>query len=287
MNSSNGETPKTEKVHIETLLSPIPNLSELRKTKEGYRDYPIHEQSHLFREGLVDIKSYGLAGQAYYSRPNAATGEAIPEVPKNLFIRKSLAEKLSHINEQLKDPAFTKFFGKPVELYIEDGFRSYDLQKKLYEQVLPHLIWQQYPGITDEGLDEKLNGLIAKPSTDAARPSPHSTGGAVDVVLRYGHKSPLYIKNTGVPLGHEDGDTSERVTLDYFEHNEPRDKEDRLAKRNRRAFYAIMTGEAFGRDTELQVNPSEWWHWSYGDQMWAKLQAKPLALYGSAEGPLD
>ncbi|MGH7156928.1 MAG: hypothetical protein ACREGG_02360 [Candidatus Saccharimonadales bacterium] len=44
-----------------------------------------------------------------------------------------------------------------------------------------------------------------------------------------------------------------------------------------------MTGKAFGVDTQLQVNPTEWWHWSYGDQMWAKLRHESVALYGAAE----
>ena len=31
--------------------------------------------------------------------------------------------------------------------------------------------------------------------------------------------------------------------------------------------------------------PDEWWHFSYGDQMWAKRTGAAAALYGMAKGP--
>lgn len=279
-----GETAPTEEIREEALHTPIPDLSGLRKVKEGYREWPIGRENSLFNEEVVGVSVYGLAGQSYYSRPNAATGEPIAEVSKKLYLRKSLAEKLANINQRLKDPTFTKFFGGPVELYIEDAYRPYDLQKKLYEQVFPHLIWQQNPGITDEQLDKRLHELIAEPGNDENSPSPHATGGAVDVILRYKQNTSDYVEGSEVYTGHIDGDTSPRVLLDYFEIEEPKNGHEKFAQRNRRAFYAIMTGEALGFDTQLQVNPTEFWHWSYGDQMWAKLQGKPAAFYGLAQG---
>ncbi len=272
-----------EQIKEAALLAPVPDLSALREAKAGYRDYPIDKDNPLFREELVGSAGYGLAGQSYYSRPQAATGDPVPEVPKAVFLRKSFAEKLVDINKRLQDPAFTKFFGQPVELYVEDGLRSYELQKLLHDKVFPHLIWQRNPGISDEQLTAKLRNLIAEPSDDEARPAPHATGGAVDVILRFKQDTPDYTKDAEVPVGHVDGDTSDRVLPDYFEHHRPESEDDHLAQRNRRAFYAIMTGKAFGIDTGLQVNPTEFWHWSYGDQMWAKLRSEPAALYGLAD----
>jgi D-alanyl-D-alanine dipeptidase len=31
------------------------------------------------------------------------------------------------------------------------------------------------------------------------------------------------------------------------------------------------------------ANPTEWWHFSFGDQMWAKLTGADAALYGGTE----
>jgi D-alanyl-D-alanine dipeptidase len=37
-----------------------------------------------------------------------------------------------------------------------------------------------------------------------------------------------------------------------------------------------MTGEGFAN------YPEEWWHFSWGDQMWARLTGAPAAIYGGA-----
>jgi D-alanyl-D-alanine dipeptidase len=33
-------------------------------------------------------------------------------------------------------------------------------------------------------------------------------------------------------------------------------------------------------DEGFAAHPDEWWHFSYGDQMWAALTDAPAALYG-------
>jgi D-alanyl-D-alanine dipeptidase len=283
-NQESGMDAGAETINHDALIAPIPDLTTLRQLKDGYREYPIDLGNPQSHEELIDISAYDLPGQSYYSRPNAATGEPVAEVPKTLYLRKSIAEKLLAINQTLTDPALTRFFGGPVELYVEDAHRSYLLQKQLYEKVFPHLIRQQHPGLSDEELADQLQNLIAEPSDDPARPFPHATGGAADVILRYKQKTPGFVDKP-VFVAHLDGDTSSKIELDYFEHHEPKDGHEKFAQRNRRAFYAIMTGAAFNQQTELQVNPTEWFHWSWGDQMWAKLQNKPAALYGLAEKP--
>lgn len=266
----------------EQLFKPIPNLSVARAAKEDYRDHPIDQNSPLFYEELVNIADFGLAGQAYYSRYNQITRQPIEEVPKDVYLRLSLAEKLARINDLLRQPFFSHYFGGPVELYIEDGLRSSQLQRSLCEKIIPDLIRQQNPGISDENLEHKLKDLIAPPSTTETSPAPHATGGAVDVILRYQQGSREYNSSMQVLMGYKEGDTSKRTYPDYFELMKPQTLEDKLARDHRRVFYAVMTGKAFGGDTQLQVNPTEWWHWSYGDQMWAKLQHQPSALYGIA-----
>lgn len=266
------------------LYRPVPGMSLAREVKQGYRDYPINPENPLFNEELVFLHSYGVAGQGYYSRPNAATGEPLPGPKKPLLVRKTLAEKLGDINHTLTDPIFTEFFGGEVELFVEDALRLPTEQQELYDVVFPELISRNHPTATPEERDQIRSRLIAAPSYDSEHPSPHATGGAVDVYLRYKQPGPDYVPGAQVYMGHTDGDTSQRVLPDYFEltHSHLLNKADRTAKINRRAFYAIMTGKVFNTDTELQVNPTEWWHWSYGDQMWSKLRHEPAALYGLA-----
>jgi D-alanyl-D-alanine dipeptidase len=49
------------------------------------------------------------------------------------------------------------------------------------------------------------------------------------------------------------------------------------ARANRRLLHWVMTEEGFAG------HPEEWWHYSWGDQLWAKLTGAPAALYGLAE----
>jgi D-alanyl-D-alanine dipeptidase len=267
----------------EALLQPVPNMDELRERKKGYNELPIDTSHPKFNEPLVDIADYGLAGQAYYSRPNAATEEPVPGVPTNMYLRKSVAETLSKINAALQNPVFTEFFGGEVELYVEDALRPVSLQTQLHDELIPALLRDNHPDITDEEVEERVKDLIAIPSSDPQKPSPHATGGALDIILRYKQETGHYVEGSQVPMGHSDADTSDRILPDYFELNQPQTDEDKQAQRNRRAYHAVMTGKAFGVDTGLVCNPTEWWHWGSGDQLAAKVRGDEAAYYSLAE----
>lgn len=267
----------------EALLQPVPNMDGLREHKKGYNELPIDTSHPKFNEPLVDIAEYGLSGQAYYSRPNAATEQPVPGVPENMHLRKSVAETLAKINTALQNPVFADFFGGEVELYVEDALRPVSLQTRLHDELIPALLRNNHPDMSDEEVAERIKDLIAVPSSDPKKPSPHATGGALDIILRYKQDSTEYVEGSQVPMGHRDGDTSERILPDYFELHEPQTDEDKQAQRNRRAYYAIMTGQAFGVDTGLVCNPTEWWHWGSGDQLAAKVRGDEAAYYSLAE----
>ena len=278
-------TKKPHELIEKALYRPVPNMDALRARKLGYRDTSIDIDHPLFNEPLVKIAEYGLAGQAHYSRLNTGTGDPVEGVPKELWLRKSLAETLAQLNTTLNQPAVAAFFGGEVELYIDDAFRPVWLQKLLYHEVFPALIRKNNPNISDEQMAERRKDLIAMPSYDPRRPSPHATGGAVDIKLRFKQSERSFVPNVDVPVGHQGGDTSEHVNPDYFEYHQPTSDQVRLAQRNRRAFYAIMAGTAFGVSTDLVNNPTEWWHWSRGDQLWAQVKRAKTAYYSFAQMP--
>lgn len=269
----------------EAMERPIPLMDELRRIKSGYGDVPIDTSHERFNEPLVALADYGIAGQAYYSRPNAATGEPVPGVDPNQYLRRSVAETLAELNRLLQQPAVAEFFGGKVQFYVQDALRPVSLQRYLYEEVFPQLIRKQNPGISDDAMAERRQHLIAKPSEDPESPSPHATGGVFDGELRYTEDGPEHKVGDLVELGHVEGDTGERVHPDYFETHAPQTPQEELAQRNRRAFFAIMTGAAFGIETELQNNPTEWWHWGRGDQLSARVAGLPYAIYSFAESP--
>lgn len=265
---------------LEALLAPVTRLEEYRNRKAEYRTLPIDEVHEKYNEKLVDISQYGIAGQSYYSRPNAGSIDPVPEVPKTVLVRQSIAEELAGINEFLKDPLITQFFGGEVELYVEEGLRIDDVQHKLHHEWMPKLVRQQHPDWTDEQVRQRASELAAKPDPEMKSPTPHMTGGAVDVILRYKQPTLDWVEGAEVPMGHFDGNTI-GVDPDYFEYHFPTTPEERVARRNRRAFFAIMTGSAFGIKTNFAFNPTELWHISRGDQLAALVSGRP-AYYSFA-----
>lgn len=266
----------------EFISTPIPSMKERLALKEGYRDIRIDTSDPRFTEPLVRIREFGISGQSYYSRPNALSEHPFRNVESEPELRASVVEALVRINDNLKHPRITELFGGEVELFVEEGARHKDVQAKLYSIEIPDLLRRNNPEFTEEEIKSRRDQIIAYPTIDALRPAPHATGGAFDVSLRYKQTTGNYVEGAAVWMGYRDGDTGDVITPDYFEVLASSDTSDKIAQRNRRLFYRIMTGELFNEPTGFEVNPTELWHWSIGDQMWAALSQK-TPYYGAAD----
>ena len=168
------------------LTKPIPDQTHSRTVKPGYRGYPLLIVGQRNNEPLVDISTYGIAGQAYYSRPNSATGQPIPGIPPAIHIRQGIAQILSEINYALQQShEVEELLGRKVELYVDEGYRDTGLQTKLYDDVFPRLIREQHPSMSAQQILARRNELSAKPAGPRDSPAPHATGAAFDIRLRY------------------------------------------------------------------------------------------------------
>ncbi len=108
-------------------------------------------------------------------------------------------------------------------------------------------------------------GFLADPD-DPEQIPPHTTGGAVDLTLAYrGH--PL-------KLGSYFDDFSPRSRLTALERAGPSAEP---ARSLRRLLFSVMTAAGFVGLFD------EWWHYSYGDQQWARQKQQPCAFYGPTE----
>jgi D-alanyl-D-alanine dipeptidase len=270
-------------MNVESVLKqPIPDLSGARKTKLSFRKYPLKKDGDHNDEPLIDIALYGIAGQSYYSRPNGATKTPIPEVPPVVYLRQSIVEKLADINYALQQSSeASKIFGGQVELYVNEGYRSPKLQKILYEDIFPTLIAKQQPHFTHEEIFARRDQLVARPPRDDS-PSPHATGAAVDIRLRYLQPNLGFVLNSDILLAPKQADTAETTQPDYYQHHKRLTTQEKKIRDNRRAFYWIMRGALIDDDSGFAVNSSEWWHWSYGDQMWAQFTSAPEAFFAVA-----
>jgi D-alanyl-D-alanine dipeptidase len=251
----------------------IPDLSELRKTKDQYREYPIDDRHSLYTEEVVPVSNFGIAGQSYYSQPNKMTGEPLPGINPEALVRYSVAERLEAANREIRTSRdITKLLGGRVEIIVRDALRSRELQKHLFETVWPQVLKKANPDWDEEKIHEELPNFIAKPKSEAEAPTPHMTGGTVDLNLRYQD-------GRLVDFGHQGG--SKKTLTDYYEAygaDTPIQNDAQIA---RRILYWTLEDQQFAN------NPTEWWHYSYGDQMWAMFREEPAAVYGAVEQAPD
>jgi len=189
--------------------------------------------------------------------PLRATSVRRIEVPGHLasvHLRTTVADRLEEAAEHLHK--------KLLRLGIVEGFRPQQVQRRLYEDYRG-MLRAEHPHASDDVISAET-ALFAAPPDQFA---PHATGGAVDVVLtdENGNLVDMGCRYDATPLESDD----RCYTLHPDVHEEVRDR--------RMALIEAMTTVGF-------VNyPSEWWHWSYGDQYWAHHVGAPEALYGCAE----
>jgi D-alanyl-D-alanine dipeptidase len=122
----------------------------------------------------------------------------------------------------------------------------------------------QQRGLTEEELSpnqrqevwEAVYQIWAVPSLDEKTPPPHSTGAAVDVTLV---DDLGQIVNMGSPID----EMSQRSLPDYYGNSEHPQAQQYHAYRQLLNDVMLKAG--------FQRNPREWWHFCFGDQMWAWL----------------
>lgn len=230
---------------------------------DGWRQIPIDE----FYEPLVAIgvgdydelmTSAVYAGEHLHSpyRDDNVIDAAHP----TMYVRASVADKLLKAQSILPDD---------LKLIVFDGYRSTQVQQALYDQFIDELR-RLRPGWSDGQLQQETERYVSRPSRDGTQPSPHSTGGAVDVaIVREGRMIEF-----GTPFDHG----SPRSALRYFERAEHVTNEiDQQARDNRRILYYVMHEAGF------EGFEHEWWHYNARDtQMGASTAGIETARYGNA-----
>jgi len=188
--------------------------------------------------------------------PKLVQAKPVFEYERAHLVRKSVAEVLAQAADSLPKGYF---------LGVLEGWRPGYIQRRMW-----HTGWLRFKKLHPEWSDHQLkrivNRYVAPP--DAKVPPPHSTGRAVDVFLvdkegeRLDHSSPFAAFD---PAGYAlDGKGLSQT-----------------AKENRRILREAL------EQTGLTNYPSEWWHWSYGDQGWAyRAGDGRTAFYGRIDAPI-
>jgi len=245
----------------------LPSLHEMRSRRHNVRNYPVDQQGALFREDVVDLATLGLKGRNYYNRSdNPPYHASIPGSLPGLYLRRSAAERLRQVNARLATMG--------LGLFVHDGLRPIEVQRYFHDVWMPARVREKHPDWTDAQVIEETERFWAKPSVDDNSPAPHATGGATDLTLQ------SLASGEHLYMGSIFDDVTEIAYTDHFEQDgNVHGFSDQEAQANRRVLYWTMTEAGF-------VNYfNEWWHFSWGDQMWAKISGVPAAHYGIAPIP--
>lgn len=242
---------------------PIPSSEAALARKAGYRaQTPIDFAGALAKEPCVEAQSMGLAGANHYNSPlNPPYYASVPGSIPELYLRRTVAAKLQAINARLASLG--------VEVNLFDAWRPQAIQRYFHDVWFPAWLRVRRPDLTGRAFADEVEKYWAAPSSGETSPSPHSTGGAVDLTLVFREtRQPLY-------MGGIFDDLTPTAWTDGYERVATMSMSDDEARTNRRLLYWAMSEEGFAN------NPTEWWHYSWGDQMWARLTGQPAAHYGA------
>lgn len=175
--------------------------------------------------------------------------EQIQKLSTNPFlVRKSVYLKLLHAQKTL--PQGLKF-------QIKECYRPLWVQQKFYKDYI-RFLKTKFSEYTNDQIEAEASKYLAPISI-----APHSTGGAVDLILvdQSGHAIEMGTEFNASPVKTENKTYTDSIDISDE------------AKLNRRFLNQAMQSVGF-------VNyPTEWWHWSYGDQYWAYMTKSPNSLF--------
>jgi len=171
----------------------------------------------------------------------------------------------------IKANDFLKSKNSSYSLILYDSWRPIEVQefmfkiafnlecKKLNIEVSKNKM-NSYPLII-----KKVEKFWAFPSFDEKCPPPHSTGGALDISLS--DKDGKLLE-----MGSHIDQMDETSKPEFYKNVETEEAVIWNSRRN--LLREIMVKFGFVQ------HPNEWWHFSYGDQLWAWKSKKPNAFYG-------
>jgi zinc D-Ala-D-Ala dipeptidase len=232
-----------------------------------YQQIPILDCGELLVP--IPLEQFAVESPHAYAKVGAPYGERSP-----YYLRESVLASLIHAQKELQQhyPNW--------RIQIFDAYRPVEVQQFMVNYTFIEAAKSQ--GLNPDELTQdqrqhifaQVYQIWAIPSFDLATPPPHSTGGAVDVTL-------VDDKGEAVDMGSPIDEMSVRSHPDYFANSSEPAQQQYHA--HRQLLHQIMQSAGFLR------HPSEWWHFSQGDQMWAWLynQANPIELVRARYGRVD
>jgi len=203
-----------------------------------------------------------LPSQAIRSIPVVECGEELVKLSSSLlrisdktvfpvYVRKTVLDKLISINNEMAQHGYA--------LLIYEAYRSSEVQYKMW-----HEEFEKMKFLHQDWDDNKIKHVISKriAQPNGINVGGHQTGGAIDLTI---------CTNDGIELD---------MGTKYLEFSEKTFSSSKnisnLQMENRNLLIHQMRENGFANF------PAEWWHFSFGDSMWAAYLRQKNAIYGDA-----
>ena len=229
-----------------------------------YQFVPIVPSS----EPIVPIPTpeFDLVTPHPYKKLGAPYGDRSP-----FYVRSGVLEKLRAAQSKLRS------IKSGWRIQIFDAYRPVAVQQFMVDYTLQEVLTAKGVGNgTEHGATElersqalqEVYQFWAVPNLDPLMPPPHSTGAAVDVTL-------VDELGQAIDMGSEIDEISARSFPDHFVGTMAGDRFDQ----NRQLLNFVMTSAGFAR------HHHEWWHFSWGDQLWAWTVMRQVAYPSMSDQP--
>tara|TARA_Y100001978_G_scaffold163652_1_gene150448 strand:+ start:58 stop:747 length:690 start_codon:yes stop_codon:yes gene_type:complete len=197
--------------------------------------------------------------------PYLTLGAPYKNKSKLWSLRESVVLRLMKANKYLKT------INKKYALILYDTYRPIEVQSFMF--LLSFKIECKKRGLRISTNDmnsypeviKEVEKFWAYPCFDIKSPPPHSTGGAIDLGI---------VDNSGnlIDMGCEIDAMHKSARPDFY--NNHCSKEAKVWNKRRMILKQVMSEFGFVQ------HPNEWWHFSYGDQLWAWINNNKNAIYG-------
>ena len=187
-------------------------------------------------------------------------------------LRKSVLKRLIEAQQYLSE------VDSHCQLALFDAWRPVSVQKFMFNYTVQETCKSRGIEISDDSVNSPITEIIeevgrfwAEPTSNPSTPPPHSTGAAIDLTLADMSGNPL-------DLGGEIDFIGPKSKPDFYEKDSltMSDSMHHVFDNRRSLLCSVMQQAGFVQ------HPSEWWHFSYGDQLWSWLTNQSNAIYGAS-----
>jgi len=227
--------------------------------KSTYRELKAKVTIKECNEKMLEIPRIFARFEPHpYQKLGAPYGDRSP-----YFLRSNVVTRLEKVQERLttlKTGHRLKIFDAYRPLSVQNFMIKYDtnrISQEKYSRSFEELTFSEQNHVTE------IIAYFWSPVSNETHlnPPPHATGGALDLTI-------VNAKGVALDMGSAIDELTEASESDYYLNS------DTQAEKNRELLVEVMNYAGF---TQL---PTEWWHFSYGDQIWAVDNGSVDALYG-------